>query len=280
MSAGTFFVVEKMGEHQGETPEGFLVVEGVPLARTGAQLYSDKEVPVKGDSNGRVIVMRDEDEVFKPSMIASLNGKPVVLDHPDEDVTPQNYKDLAVGHVVNVRRGAGVFDNLLIGDLLLYDPKAIKAIRDKTMRDLSVGYQADYDDLGNGRGKQRNIIANHLAIVDNGRCGPICRIGDRAHPSGVTRDACTCGGTKDGTVSQEEAQYVATTPKQDERCGVCKHYLGDGACDIVSGVINPDGWSKYFEMKAERGAPAATKDSAEPSVWQRPQRSRHIHIHF
>lgn len=189
-----FHVTEPLGPNIGRTSEGFLVCRNVPLARTGAQLYSDQEVPIKSvAADGRVIVMRDADEVFRPETIASLQGKPVTIDHPDEDVGPHNYHDVAVGHVINPRRGEGRLAHLLIGDILLTSPKAIQAVLDGALREVSVGYDADYEDAGNGRGAQKNIVANHLAIVDNGRCGAVCRIGDRATvPHDCGRDACTC----------------------------------------------------------------------------------------
>lgn len=173
-----FFTTERLGPTQGMTKEGFLVAESVPLARTGAQLYHEKEIPIKGDSAGRVIINRDASEVFKPAMIASLQGKPIVIDHPDEDVTPENYKNMIVGTVINPRQGTGLMDNLLVGDLIIYDPKAIQMITDKVLREVSVGYDSDYIEDGPGRGHQANILANHLALVHEGRCGPICRIGD------------------------------------------------------------------------------------------------------
>jgi uncharacterized protein len=184
-----FFTVESLGPSQGMTREGFLIAENVPLARTGSQLYHEKEIPIKGDSSGRVIISRDEDEVFKPSMIASLQGKPVVIDHPDQDVSPENYHDYAVGTVINPRRGVGLMDNLLLGDLIIYDQKAIKLIRDKELREVSVGYDSDYIEDGPGRGHQANILANHLALVREGRCGPVCRIGDGVYPGWRTRDS-------------------------------------------------------------------------------------------
>ncbi len=182
--SGAFYTVESLSPHQHLTPEGFLVVDSVPLARTGPQLYSDKEVPVKGDSAGRVVIDREPEEVFRPETIASLQGKPIVLEHPAADVTPENYKDLSIGHVMNPRQGQGVFDNLLLGDLVITCPDAIKDIREKRVKDLSVGYVADYTDDGNGRGRQKNIMCNHLALLrGDGRCGPVCSIHDAANPT-------------------------------------------------------------------------------------------------
>ena len=183
-----FYTTEQLGPTQGLTREGFLIAEGVPLARTGPQLYHEKEIPIKGDSAGRVIINRDEAEVFKPEMIASLQGKPVVVDHPDEDITPENFRKLIVGTVINPRRGQGVFDNLLIGDLIIYCSDAAEKIRSRELREVSVGYDSDYIEDGPGRGHQANILANHLALVREGRCGPVCRIGDAA-PRFAFRDS-------------------------------------------------------------------------------------------
>lgn len=173
-----FYTTEALGRSQKLTPEGFLVVEGAPLARTGMQLYSEKEIPLTGDADGHIIVQRDPAEVFHPNMIASLNGKPITLDHPKENITPDNWRDLSVGYVINPRRGQGLNDNLLLGDLVITHPKAIQAVRDGDLRELSVGYDSAYEQTGPGRGRQHNIIANHLAIIESGRCGPVCRIGD------------------------------------------------------------------------------------------------------
>lgn len=181
-----FYTTEQLGRSQSLTPEGFLIVRNAPLARTGIQLYSDKEIPLTGDSDGHVLIQRDPNEVFAPQTIMSLHGKPVTLDHPTDNVTPENWKELAVGYVLNPRRGTGMQDNLLLGDLVLTDPGAIKAVRDGDIRELSVGYDSQYLQTGPGRGKQHNIICNHLALVDTGRCGPICRIGD-AMPRSLQR---------------------------------------------------------------------------------------------
>jgi hypothetical protein len=200
-----FLTVERLGPMQSLTPEGFLVIRNVPLARTGPQLYSDQEIPIQGDAGGRIVIDRDPEEVFRPSTLSSLNGKAVTLDHPDDDVTPENFKALLVGTVINPRRGERVLDNLLLGDLIIYDPAAIKAIRDGDVREVSVGYKADYEETGIGRGRQRNIVCNHLALVQDGRCGPTCRIGDKAYFP--THDE-GCGCSQCGTQDEEETQGI------------------------------------------------------------------------
>jgi len=86
--------------------------------------------------------------------------------------------------VQNPRRGEGEHKQFLVVDLVIYDEETIKDI-ENGKREVSCGYNPDYleilDDDGNaipGRGEQANIIYNHLALVDRGRCGPRCSIGD------------------------------------------------------------------------------------------------------
>jgi len=184
-----FYTTEDLGPSQSLTPEGFLVVRNAPLARTGHQLYSDKELPLTGDSDGHIIIQRDPDEVFRDQTINSFHGKPVTMDHPDEDVCPENWKQLAVGYVVNPRRGDGVLNHLLLGDLIITDAGAIKAIRDRQLRELSAGYDAEYEQTADGHGRQHNIIANHIALVQDGRCGALCRIGDSRNYRARTCDS-------------------------------------------------------------------------------------------
>lgn len=159
------------------------MVKNAPLARTGHQLYSNKELPLTGDSDGHIIIERLPEEVFRDQTVNSFHGKPVTLDHPDTDVNPKNWRNLAVGYVMNPRRGTGVLDHLLLGDLVITDEDAIDAIRHRDLRELSAGYDAEYEQVSDGKGRQRNIIANHVALVSDGRCGVLCRIGDSAPPS-------------------------------------------------------------------------------------------------
>jgi len=174
-----FYVTEKLGPKQSITPEGFLLCEDVPLARTGEMAYAEGELDdLKGDASGVIYVTRDEKAVFDPIYIASLNGKPAVNDHPDQDVNPENWRELAIGVVMNVHRGTGVQADLLLGDLLITDAQAIEDIQ-SGKREVSAGYTADYDEIAPGKARQYNLIGNHVALVESGRCGPRCSIGDR-----------------------------------------------------------------------------------------------------
>lgn len=171
-----FYTVGKLGKTREVTPEGYLLCRDVPLACTGSLLYGEGEVPVTADA-GLIVITRGDDDLFSPQTIASFEGKPITNDHPDDWVTPNNWKELSKGVAQNVRRGEGIENHLLIADLLVQDKDAIEAIQGGKV-EISLGYDADYTEISKGKGTQSNIIGNHVALVDKGRCGSRCSIGD------------------------------------------------------------------------------------------------------
>lgn len=173
-----YFTTQRLGAKRALTPEGFLLCEAVPIARTGTMVYGEHEVPVPAGRDGLVYVERGADDVFRAETMASFEGKPVTLDHPDEFVGPGNWGALSKGVVQNVRRGVGIEDDLLLADLLITDATAIDQVM-RGMREVSCGYEAEYDTIEPGRGAQRTIIGNHVALVERGRCGTRCAIGDK-----------------------------------------------------------------------------------------------------
>jgi hypothetical protein len=172
---------ESLSENQELTPEGFLLCKNVPIARTGEQLYTADEIGLEGrGGDGLVKIQRTEDHVFHPDTVASFEGKPVTIDHPDGiEVNPDNWRELTVGIVQNVRRGDGIEDDLLLADLLITDAKGIDLVLNKKLKEVSCGYDADYVQIDAGLGRQENIIGNHVALVERGRAGARCSIRDK-----------------------------------------------------------------------------------------------------
>ena len=177
-----FFTTERLSAKKEKTPEGFLLCRNVVIARIGVQLYGPDETPIAAGPDGVVYIDRPESEVFRAETIASFNGKPVVDEHPrneerEWDVDPENWKDLACGVTLDVRRGTGDETDLLIADLLITDAETIKEVLEGK-REISCGYSAEYVETAPGRGYQKNILGNHVALVEQARCGAICSIGD------------------------------------------------------------------------------------------------------
>lgn len=179
----SFYAVEKVGKTRFKTPEGFLVCTDVKIARTGDMYYGEGESPIEVNENGFATIHRSADEVFRPETIASFNGKPLLIQHPDGVVDPSNWKQLVVGTVYNPRRGEGADSNFLVADVLIMDLNAINAVERDLIKELSCGYDANYVEVPGKphEGEQTNIVGNHVALVESGRCGPRCAIGDHSH---------------------------------------------------------------------------------------------------
>ncbi len=181
-----YYVSEQISPRIAETPEGFLVCLEAPIARTGKMVYNPQTdgdmMPwlksVTPDENGMVTVIREEDQVFRPETMASFEGKPVTVDHPPDLVDPGNWMDYARGNVQGVRRGDRDQADLMLADLLITDRDAIETVKSREKREISCGYDADYEIVGPGILRQTNIIGNHVAIVDRGRAGARCTIMD------------------------------------------------------------------------------------------------------
>lgn len=160
------------------TEDGALVVDA-RVARTGIQVYAGYEVGKPELSAVRVF--RGADEVFHRDSLASFAHRPVTNDHPRVAVTTENWKDVAVGQTADEVTATDIFVRV---PMLISDAATIAAI-DSGKRELSAGYTCDLDWTPGITAKgetfdarQRNIRVNHIAVVDRGRAGKDCRIGD------------------------------------------------------------------------------------------------------
>lgn len=188
---GRFFTTEQLGSRQELTPEGYLVCYDVPIARAGSMVYAYFELPqLKPGPDNSITVLRSPEELFDPDTIASIEGKAITIDHPPRKIDPSSWKRLTLGTALNVRPGTGDQDQLLLADLLISDQDAINLVRNKLITEISLGYDAKYeqDDDNPGFARQHMIRGNHVALVKRGRCGPICSIGDHAMPKISMKD--------------------------------------------------------------------------------------------
>lgn len=128
------------------------------------------------DENGNRVVRweaRMEEDVFSPEHKKSLQMIPLTNDHPDQAVTPETAKLLQVGFI-----GDGIIETFLhlTGPISITDKKAIEDVKNGK-RALSEGYKVDIEMvegvyLGTPyQARQRNLRANHVAIVDTARAG-------------------------------------------------------------------------------------------------------------
>lgn len=150
-----------------ETDEGYLTITACPITRPGV-------FPYRRSDGGTSMEAKLPEELFSSVTVASANAKPMTDDHPNEPVNISNYNKYAKGMTHN---DAAVKDNKLAISFTFTDLETIKKIQDGK-KELSIGFQADvkaetgtYDGM-HYDSVQRNMIINHIALVDEGRAGP------------------------------------------------------------------------------------------------------------
>lgn len=179
-----YFYNTRLGRTRYELSDGSVLFKDVPIGRIGEQRYGAEELPdIEPGSDGMITVRRTPEEVFSEATIASFEGMAVTIGHPKDFagniifVTPDNWRQLANGHIQNVRRGSGGSAGLLLADVIIKTPEGLAAIENGD-DEVSCGYDAEYRQISPGVAVQYAITGNHLAIVPNGRAGSRCAFGD------------------------------------------------------------------------------------------------------
>lgn len=150
------------------TPEGFLEVTG-RVARTGIQEYRDGQGGTRRE-------LRLPEEVEKS--LPSFPLRPMTNLHPSEMVDPDNAQKYVTGAVGEAKLNA---DGWVTSPLSIWRADAIAAARNGRVQ-LSVGYTCRLDAApGEWRGQrydaiQRDIVVNHVALVDMARAGSDARM--------------------------------------------------------------------------------------------------------
>lgn len=166
------------------TPEGYLKAPA-RLARIGTQVYYASELGLDAAlgmaPTKQVRLYRSPEAVFDPQAMATFEGATITNDHPKGMVvSAKNWKGVSVGDVHDVRRDG----DYLVGTVVVRDAKAVQDVQ-KGKATLSGGYRFKLD-LTPGQtaggeafdGQQLQIEGNHVAIVDVGRAGAVCRVAD------------------------------------------------------------------------------------------------------
>lgn len=152
------------------TPQGFLKVP-VFATKTGVFVYRDA-------SGGEIRELRLPEEVFNEKSMSTLAGAPITDDHPQDFVGPTNAKDLMKGFVSDKIEKQNEF---IKAYATITNDELIRTIQ-LGKNQVSCGYECELEQKsGTHDGEaydfiQRNIVYNHLAVVDRGRAGPEVRL--------------------------------------------------------------------------------------------------------
>src|ERR1700723_1067061 len=186
--AARAYYADKISPNQARTPEGFLILLGQTICRSGWQPYRVNEIDRGSGDDSTVEVYRSPSEVLAPAHIASLQGKPVTMRHPARFVDSTTASYAGMGHIQNVRVGPRDKDGnvTLIADIHIHDVALIEQILSKQLRSISLGYRYDLaDGPKEGTYQQKNLTGNHCAIVESGRAGQSVYITDALEDNDV-----------------------------------------------------------------------------------------------
>ncbi|MFU2148823.1 DUF2213 domain-containing protein [Hafnia paralvei] len=158
------------------TPQGYVITTAT-ITRAGPIEYYGHEIGLTGsDANKKITVIRTLDELSKPETLASFNGLPFTLTHPDDgEVTATDHKDKASGHIANTRMDG----DEIVCDVYLTDSASIETLEKTGIREVSVGYEPAELVERDGKFYHINIRGNHVAGVAEGRYGPQCKLNDK-----------------------------------------------------------------------------------------------------
>jgi len=157
---------------------GFFHVELSPLTKAQVAPYRGRELvdaKQRGlDPDKIYYVYRPAEELSSEETVRSVIGIPITLEHEyiDPEVKPENQ----VGMTGDNAKWRAPY---LMNSLHITDADAIRRIEDDSMRQLSLGYTYDPEwtagETADGEHYDlimRNIRANHVALVEEGRAGP------------------------------------------------------------------------------------------------------------
>jgi hypothetical protein len=152
-------------------PDGSRIWRDQTITTSGPALYAKSEID-GSDSREMVTVVKPIEEITARAFLASCEGIPVLLRHGVGFVDALNWRDRSNGHLQNVRVSPERDSNgnvQIVGDVHVKDAFAIGQA-ETNLRGLSVAYTYSIDfDEATGTFIQRNLRANHLALVDSPR---------------------------------------------------------------------------------------------------------------
>lgn len=252
-----FLASEKLSKNKYIDNSGYLICQNAVLARTGKQTYLKSEIYPNCDDNSIIEIDRKPKEVFSDSTLASFENKPVTVEHPYEDVSPDNYRDLSVGYVRDVHKGTYNGEDVILGTLVITNTDVIEDIKNNIRTELSCGYTCDITEGDNP--EQINIKGNHVALCEEGRAG-IAKIVDT---NKYVRDVTP---KKEESKDEFIARFMEATkneyPNEKQRYAIALSYWDKSKVKDASSESTIESLIKD-EEEAIRGYKSALENASE-----------------
>ena len=212
--------LDRIGKIDGvrKTPQGGLIAPA-NLTRTGIFVYPGSKT---GERE-----LRPASSVFHADSMASLRDAPLTTDVHPQRVDANNWRQLAVGHVVETHED-GIY---LAGTVRINDGPTVSRVDNRELVELSCGYSCDLElTPGEYEGEhydaiQTNISYNHVTVgpKDWGRAGNEVRLRTDADDANTYLEGTKLEKTtqsevradtssKDSLMSDEVAKKPVETP--------------------------------------------------------------------
>lgn len=273
---------DKISNNMSLTPERYLCCANVPIGRTGWMEYLGQELPQAfNEPFGSLCkVYRSPEELFSETTMASFEGKSITNTHPTTNLDISTTPMIERGHVQNVRRDG----DFLVADLFVKDAGLVSEIQNNLKREVSCGYDCSWHKIGDGKYEQKDIIGNHVAVVQNGRAGSKVAIhdskpetekiaGGKKFMGKITKQVLTAMGFK-AYVQDAEPEDIAKAMdamnEEDEKKDTKdsepeKKEIKDEDKEVKDADETIPEWAKTLieEVKALKGAEKKAADDAE-----------------
>jgi hypothetical protein len=241
----------KMSDNITKTPEGYLICLNVPIGRTGWMDYLAEEIGIEEKRGQRIKVYRSPEELFSKATIASFEGKPVTNNHPSRLLDINTVSNQSRGHTQNIRPEG----DFLLGDLFVTDAGLIAEI-ENGKREVSCGYDCAWIPLNENKDEfeQKEIVGNHVAVVQTGRAGHRVAIQDAAPEDEVKQIENT----------EREAKRMSTKNISKKLLAAIgfKHFVQDAEPEEIAKAMDAFG-----ETEGEAEPPA--QQEKEDSIFEK-----------
>lgn len=175
------------GKLKRRTSDGYALMD-CAVARSGIQEYLAAEMgeAFKDRAPSEVVKLyRPPEVIFSDASLRSYTHKPLTNDHPPKGVNSENWSEVAPIGFTGDEAYQDTDRRRVRVPMLMADARAIADVEAGKI-EWSAGYSVSFD-VASGTtpdGQAYDAIVtgqkiNHIALVDRGRAGPDCRIGDK-----------------------------------------------------------------------------------------------------
>lgn len=220
---------------------GWFEIEDNPVSREGVFPYLGRSLGAPKEfieenniePDKTYYVYRPEQALSHPKFLASLRLVPIIDDHAVLGAGNKPAEEKGVEGVVGER--AYFKDGMLYSNIKIWS-EDLKSRIDSGKTELSLGYRANFDNqAGIHKGQkydfiQKDLIANHLALVDNGRMGSQIAVCDE-DDNLINDNGENMGDKADDKTKKDDDKSTITMDKAD-----FKEMLDDFKTEVLDSV--------------------------------------------